>query len=200
MTPAGPSWLRSLRADLEHMVKPGSGSSARWRLEVTSKVVTFPRVRAVVHYRASTALAERGLLPLACYVQSRAIRGSGCEISPLARIGPGLCIMHSVGIVIGHEVRIGRNLQIYQGVTLGDGSRPGQPVIGDDVLIGAGAAVLGGVRIGDRVVIGAGAVVTSDVPDDMVATGAPATFRPRSAATVGGPASGSPRTDLSPEP
>ena len=150
-----------------------------WRVEVASKIITFPRVRTAVHYRASSALARRGLMPLACYVQSRAIRNAGCEISPLAEIGPGLCIMHSVGIVIGHQVRIGRNLRIYQGVTLGDGSRPGQPTVGDDVLIGAAATVLGGVRVGDRVVIGAGAVVTSDIPDDMVATGAPATYRPR---------------------
>ena len=82
-------------------------------------------------------------------------------------------------MIVGPEVVAGRNLRLYHGVTLGDGARPGQPRLGDDVTIGTGASVLGGVTIGDRVVIGAHSVVTRDVPDDSVVIGSPATARPR---------------------
>jgi serine O-acetyltransferase len=164
-----------LMEDLRHMVIPSGPSRTRWTLEVAAKIILFPRIRAVVYYRASQLLVRKGLGPLAYAAENRAIRGSGAEISPYALIGPGLCLMHSVGIVIGPEVSIGRNLRIYQGVTLGDGSRPGQPKIGNDVTIGCNAAVLGRVSVGDRAVIGANAVVTRDVPDDAVAVGIPAT-------------------------
>ena len=167
-----------LSDDLKHMVQ---GTGGRWRqvAETTVKTIVHPRIRAVVLFRLSQVMVNRKLVPLAYALQSRAIRSSGAEINPFAHIDAGLCLMHSVGIVIGPEVRIGRNVRIYQGVTLGDGSRPGQPTIGDDVVIGAGAAILGGVTIGDRVFIGANAVVTHDVPDDSVATGAPAVWRRR---------------------
>lgn len=177
-----PRPVRDLLADdLAHLVVPDGGRTTRWRLQVAAKVLLFPRVRAVVHHRFAQLAAGRGLMPVAYFLQGRAIRGSGAEISPLADIGPGLAVMHSVGIVIGPQVRVGRNLQIYQGVTLGDGPRPGQPTIGDDVVIGAGAAILGGVSIGDRVVIGANTVVTQDVPDDSVAAGSPVAVRARTA-------------------
>jgi len=167
-----------LEADLRQMVVP-QGGHLRWRAEVWAKVLLYPRVRAVVYYRWSQALARRGLMPLAAALQSRAIRGSGAELAPHADLGPGLCLVHSVGIVVGPEVVAGRNLHLYHGVTLGDGSAPGQPQLGDDVTIGAGACVLGGVTIGSRVVVGAHSVVTRDMPDDSVVVGSPATARPR---------------------
>lgn len=167
-----------LRGDLEHMVEPQGRSTGAWLPDVVARVALVPRVRAVVQLRLAQAVAPR-FMPAAHLLQARTLRSAGAEISPFAEIGEGLCIMHSTGIVIGPDVRIGRGLRIYQNVTLGDGSTPGQPVIGDDVTIGAGACVLGGVRVGDRAVIGANAVVTKDVPADSVATGAPATSRPR---------------------
>lgn len=170
--------LAALRSDLEHMVDPDGRSTLSWLPDVTARIALVPRVRAAVQLRLAQAVAPR-FMPAAHFIQARTLRSAGAEISPFARIGPGLCIMHSTGIVIGPSVRIGRGLRIYQNVTLGDGSTPGQPVVGDDVTIGAGACVLGGVSVGDRVVIGANAVVTKDVPADSVATGAPATFRPR---------------------
>jgi serine O-acetyltransferase len=166
-----------LMDDLRHMVEAPDQAGIRWRLEVITKAFLVPRIRAVIYYRMGHALASKRLVPLAMLLESRAIRASGAEISPGAQFGPGLCLMHSVGIVVGPDVRVGRNLRIYQGVTLGDGSKPGQPTIGDDVLIGAGASVLGGIRIGDRVIIGAGSVVTQDIPDDSVATGSPASWK-----------------------
>jgi serine O-acetyltransferase len=174
---SGQSFRHDLLADLREMIVPRSASTSAWALEVASKVIVYPRVRAVIVYRLGQVLARHRLLGLAYAVEARAIRASGAEISPLAQIGPGLCLVHSVGIVIGGDVRAGRNLRIYQGVTLGDGTTPGHPTLGDNVTIGAGAAILGGVVIGDRAVIGAHAVVTRDVPDDSTAIGVPATWR-----------------------
>lgn len=170
--------LSRLRGDLEHMVEPQGRSTGAWLPDVAARVALVPRVRAVVQLRLAQAVAPR-FMPAAHLLQARTLRSAGAEISPFAEIGAGLCIMHSTGIVVGPDVRIGRGLRIYQNVTLGDGSTPGQPVIGDDVTIGAGACVLGGVHVGDRAVIGANAVVTRDVPADSVATGAPAVSRPR---------------------
>jgi serine O-acetyltransferase len=166
------------------MVEPRSSSASAWAGEVFVKALIYPRIRAVILYRLSQGVARRGPLALAYAIEGRAIKVSGAEISPLAEIGPGLCLMHSVGIVVGGEVRAGHSLRLYQGVTLGDGGQPGQPTIGDEVTVGAGASVLGGVVVGNRAVIGAGAVVTKDVPADAVATGIPATWTIRSATSA----------------
>jgi serine O-acetyltransferase len=90
-----------------------------------------------------------------------------------ADIGPGFVILHSVGVVINTNVRAGRNLAIYHGVTLG-AERNRSPVLGDNVYIGAGAKVIGGVTVGSDVRIGANAVVTKDVPDGATVVGIPA--------------------------
>jgi serine O-acetyltransferase len=94
-------------------------------------------------------------------------------------IGPGLHLVHPVGVVIGGDVRVGAGCWIHQGVTLGCGARSGQPTLGDGVHVGAGAVVLGGVMVGDGAVIGAGAVVVSDVPAGATARGVPAVVYPR---------------------
>jgi serine O-acetyltransferase len=90
-----------------------------------------------------------------------------------ADMAPGFVILHSVGVVINTNVRAGRNLVIYHGVTLGE-ERHKSPTLGDNVYIGAGAKVIGGVRIGSDVRIGANAVVTKDVPDGATVVGIPA--------------------------
>ena len=130
-----------------------------------------PRIKAVVSYRASSWCWHHRLRVVALWLQARSIKAAGIEIHPRAEIGPGLAINHTVGIVIGHEVRAGRDLVLHQGVTLGHGPGQGQPIIGDNVRIGAGATVLGPVRIGHRVIIGAGAIVLADVPDDTTVVG-----------------------------
>lgn len=98
------------------------------------------------------------------------------DISPDASIGPGFCIAHSVGIVVGRGVRTGSNLRLYQNVTLGSKTTVGDdmPTIGDNVTICAGAVVLGAIRVGSNVTIGANAVVIRDVPDNSVMVGNPA--------------------------
>ena len=94
-------------------------------------------------------------------------------------IGPGLCFPHTVGTVIG-ALRIGRDAVIYHGVTLGAKEMDfgydskARPIIGDNVVIGSGAKVLGGITIGNNVIVGANAVVVESVPDNVVVGGVPA--------------------------
>lgn len=104
---------------------------------------------------------------------------TGADIAWSARIGPGLVLWHPTGVVIGPRVVIGRDARVQQGITLGAArsrrtGQDGDPVLGDGVYVGAGARVLGPVRVGDRARIGANAVVLIDVPDDASAVGVPA--------------------------
>ena len=98
---------------------------------------------------------------------------SGVELSPRAQIGPGLCVMHFGPTVIHPDVVAGKNLTLLHRVTLGY-AKSGIPQIGDNVSIGVGATVIGGILIGDNVSIGAGAVVTKDIPANCTAVGIPA--------------------------
>lgn len=170
-----------LLADLEQTVESRGLSRTLWWVEVVLKVILVPRVRAVCLFRLSQYAARSRMMPVALFFQGRAIRGSGAEISPSAEIGPGLVLIHSGGIVIGPDVKIGAGANIYQGVTIGDGRLAGQPTIGDHVTLGVGACVLGGVTLGDRVFVGSGARVTVDLPDDSVAMAPQGTFKPRRA-------------------
>jgi serine O-acetyltransferase len=141
-----------------------------------------PGFSAVFLYRLSAACVKRGVFGK---TMSRVFARinlwfNGCEIYPEAVIGPGFLIGHSVGVVIGMAT-IGRNFRIQQNTTLGvrnftdDEHNPvSYPVVGDDVTICVGAAVLGGITIGNGAMIGANAVVLEDVPDNCVAVGVPA--------------------------
>lgn len=96
-----------------------------------------------------------------------------------AKIGPGFCLVHPKNIMIGPFVEIGAHCSLYHGVTLGMGSTPGTPRIGDNVDIYTGACVLGGVEIGDRCMIGANCVVTRNIPPDKAVVMAPMQLLPR---------------------
>ena len=98
----------------------------------------------------------------------------GTDIPLSCNVGGGLNILHPNGIVIHPDAKIGVNCLIFQQVTIGMGSKPGLPVIGGHVDIGAGAKILGGIHIGDHAKIGANAVVISDVPAGATAIGIPA--------------------------
>ena len=102
---------------------------------------------------------------------------NGCVIGRKAEFGPGLVIMHSVGIVINAGVKAGRNIVIESGVVI-SAARSGLPVkvpvLGNNIFIGAGAKILGGITIGNNVKVGANAVVVSDVPDGATVVGIPA--------------------------
>ncbi|MBI4387757.1 MAG: hypothetical protein HY582_01775 [Candidatus Omnitrophica bacterium] len=100
---------------------------------------------------------------------------TGVSIPPAAKIGPGLLIHHFGGIVINGEAVIGSHCDLHHGVTVGNRNSGGpSPKIGDHVMIGAGAKVLGGIKIGNNAEIGANAVVLEDVPDGGVVVGVPA--------------------------
>jgi serine O-acetyltransferase len=175
------SLLSVIRADVEATTHPNYRlySNRVFWTRVLGKLLINPNVRAVVTFRISHALAERGLLPLAMLLRARALRRSGAEIHPLASIGPGLHLVHSSGVVIGTYAVIGKNCRVHQGVTIGPprgatGGGSDLATIGDDVSFGAGAVVMAGVSIGDGAVIGANAVVTKDVGPYEIVAGVPA--------------------------
>ena len=117
------------------------------------------------------------LYPLAWLILRHYRYKLGISIAPGTQIGPGFYIGHFGGIVVHGKVKIGKNCNISQGVTLGlkqRGQNPGCPMIGDNVYIGPGAKVFGGITIGNDVAIGANAVVTKCLPDKAVAVGIPA--------------------------
>ncbi len=114
---------------------------------------------------------------------------TGIEIHPGAKIGPGFFIDHGMGVVIGETTEVGRNVLIYQGVTLGGtgaGRGKRHPTLGDHVVVGAGAKVLGNIRIGNHVKIGGGSVVVHSVPDHCTVVGVPAEIVRREGRSVTG--------------
>lgn len=139
-------------------------------------LLCYPGLHALWIHRVSHRLYRRGRrLPARLLSQfSRLI--TGIEIHPGARIGPGLFIDHGMGVVIGETTEIGADVTIYQGVTLGGtGKETGKrhPTIGDGVIVGTGARVLGPVEIGEGAKVGAGAIVIRDVPPNSTVVGNP---------------------------
>jgi len=140
-------------------------------------LLLYPGLHAVIFHRMAHRFYESGHLLAARTLSQFSRFVTGIEIHPGAVIGDGLFIDHGSGVVIGETSVIGNNCTIYQGVTLGGtGKDIGKrhPTIGDNVLIGAGAHVLGPVVIGSNVKIASGAVVLADIPDDCTAVGVPA--------------------------
>lgn len=133
--------------------------------------------KAIRSHRRANFLQRRGLRLLARWESQRCVRRTGIEIHPAAKIGRRFFIDHGTGVVIGETTEIGDDCTLYQGVTLGGtGKDTGKrhPTLGDHVMVGAGAKVLGPIRIGNNVQIAAGAVVLTDIPDNCTAVGIPA--------------------------
>lgn len=128
---------------------------------------------AQILFRSMSFCQRHGLKPLSAILYRLNALITHATIGRGADLGPGFVILHSVGVVINTNVKAGCNLVIYHGVTLG-AEHNRSPVLGDDVYIGAGAKVIGGVKVGSRVRIGANAVVTKDVPDGATVVGIPA--------------------------
>lgn len=126
-----------------------------------------------VLYRMMRASRRCGLGILAAVVYKLNAFLTGAVIGRSAEFGPGLIILHSVGVVVNTSVRGGCNVIIEGGVTIG-AEKGRSPVLGDNVYIGSGAKVIGGVKVGNDVRIGANAVVVKDVPDEATAVGVPA--------------------------
>ncbi|WP_215115043.1 serine O-acetyltransferase [Exiguobacterium sp. s70] len=147
--------------------------AARSKTEV---ILTYPGLHALWAHRIAHGLWTRNVKLVAKLIAQTSRWLTGIEIHPGAVIGEGVFIDHGFGIVIGETAIIGNNVTIYQGVTLGGtGKEKGKrhPTIGNDVLISAGAKVLGNITIGDCVKIGASSVVLKDVPSDSTVVGIP---------------------------
>lgn len=137
----------------------------------------FKGFHALVTHRFAHALWQQGRRDFALYLQSQASRIFAVDIHPAARIGRGIFIDHGHGIVIGETAVVGDNVSMLHGVTLGgtgkdDGDR--HPKIGNNVLLAAGAKVLGNIRVGNCSKVAAGSVVLNSVPDNKTVAGVPA--------------------------
>lgn len=140
------------------------------------EVFLYPSFKVMMHYRIAHRLYVKKHYFLARYISQRAVRKTGIEIHPGARIGKGFFIDHGNGVIIGETAVIGNNVTIYQGVTLGGtGKEHGKrhPTVEDNVMISAGAKVLGSFTIGANSKIGAGSVVLSEVPPGSTVVGVP---------------------------
>lgn len=172
--------LKTIAADLRANVDETKRRGLRFWVSVAGKAVCAPQVHAVLLFRLSHAIWRTPLRPLAFAVRAAALIWSGAEIHPAAIVGPGFVLTHSNGVVIGAGVHIGRNCRLHQGVTLGEpgldwrGEKQGFPRLGDDVILGAHAVVLGPCSIGNGAVLGANSVLTRDVPADTLMAGSPA--------------------------
>jgi serine O-acetyltransferase len=148
--------------------------AAKSLLEV---LICYPGVKAIFLHRIAHALYGIKLFLLARLVGEISRLITGIEIHPGAKLGKRLVIDHGMGVVIGETAEIGDDCLIYHGVTLGGRSFEAvkrHPTVGNHVVIGAGAKVLGNIKIGDNVSIGANAVVTKDLPNGVTAVGIPA--------------------------
>lgn len=140
------------------------------------EVLLYPSFKAILRYRVAHWLYLRKHYFLARWYSQRTVRKTGIEIHPGATIGKGLFIDHGHGVVIGETAVVGDNVTLYQGVTLGGtGKEIGKrhPTVGDNVMISAGAKVLGSFTIGENSKIGAGSVVLSEVPPNSTVVGVP---------------------------
>lgn len=140
------------------------------------EVLLYPSFKVMMHYRLAHKLYQKRRFFLARYISQRGARKTGIEIHPGARIGKGFFIDHGNGVIIGETTVIGDNVTLYQGVTLGGtGKEHGKrhPTIGNNVMISAGAKVLGSFTIGDNSKIGAGSVVLGEVPPNSTVVGVP---------------------------
>lgn len=148
--------------------------AARSKLEI---FLLYPGVHAVLYHRVAHWLYRHHRFFLARCVSQWSRFWTGIEIHPGATIGHRLVIDHGMGIVIGETAEVGDDCLLYQGVTLGGtGKDKGKrhPTLGDNVMVGAGAKVLGPINIGNNVKVAANAVVLKDIPDNCTAVGVPA--------------------------
>ncbi len=140
------------------------------------EVFLYPSFKVMLHYRLAHKLYRKKHYFLARWISQRGVRKTGIEIHPGAVIGKGFFIDHGNGVIIGETAVIGDNVTLYQGVTLGGtGKEQGKrhPTIGNNVMISAGAKVLGSFKIGDNSKIGAGSVVLNEVPPGSTVVGVP---------------------------
>lgn len=163
--------LASIREDLATVLE--RDPAAKSRLEV---FLCYSGLHALWFHRINHWLWNRHLYLLARWLSQVVRFFTGIEIHPGAQIGRRLFIDHGMGVVIGETATVGNDVTLYQGVTLGGtGKEHGKrhPTIGDNVVVGGGAKILGNITVGNNCRVGAGSVVTRDVPDDSTIVGVP---------------------------
>lgn len=161
----------AMRDEIQAALERDPAASSGWEV-----LLLYPSIFALACHRVAHFLHKRDFTFLARLVSQTSRGVTGIEIHPGATIGRGLFIDHGMGVVIGETAIIGNNVTLFQGVTLGGtGKEKGKrhPTLGDNVVVGAGAKVLGSFTIGDNVRIGANAVVVREVPANAVVVGVP---------------------------
>ncbi|WP_294404318.1 serine O-acetyltransferase EpsC [uncultured Clostridium sp.] len=161
--------FKLLNYDLERVLK--EDPAAKSKIEV---LLLYPCIHALIAYRISHFFYKHNRFFIARLISQLSRFLTGIEIHPGATIGKGLFIDHGMGVVIGETAEIGNDVTIYHGVTLGGtGKNKGKrhPTIGNNVLIGTGAKVLGPITVGDNAKIGANSVVLHNVPEGATAVG-----------------------------
>lgn len=164
--------FKNLKYDLNKVME--NDPAARSKIEV---FLLYPTIHALIAYRIAHYFYTKKLFFLARLISQISRFFTGIEIHPGAKIGRGLVIDHGMGVVIGETAEIGDDVLLYHGVTLGGtGKDKGKrhPTLGNNVVIGAGAKVLGPIYIGSNSKIGANSVVLKDVPEGATAVGIPA--------------------------
>jgi serine O-acetyltransferase len=163
---------RAFRADLAAVYDRDPACS-----RYIEPLLYFKGFHALVTHRFAHELWKEGRRDFALYLQSQSSRIFGVDIHPAARIGIGIMIDHATGVVIGETATVGDNTSLLHGVTLGGSGKEGgdrHPKIGANVMIGAGAKVLGNIKVGDCSRIAAGSVVLKEVPPNTTVAGVPA--------------------------
>lgn len=164
--------FRQIRQDLQAIFDRDPAATST--LEV---VLTYAGFHALLAYRISHGLKSMGVPFFPRAISQLARWLTGVEIHPSAKIGTGFFIDHGMGVVIGETAEVGDYVTLFQGVTLGGtGKERGKrhPTLGNHVVVGAGAKILGGISIGDNVKIGANSVVLKNVPANSTVIGVPA--------------------------
>ncbi len=144
-----------------------------WRQEAGFRITFMMRL---CRWLRACPVTRYGFYHIATFLHQRSAVRHGVFIDPLTEVGGGLFLAHALNIVVNRRCRIGRNVNLSQGITLGisnRGSKAGTPEIGNEVYIGPGAVIFGDIRIGDQAAIGANSVVTKDIPARSVVVGIP---------------------------
>jgi len=152
-------------------------------------LLTYSGLHAIINYRIANRLLKCHIPVLPRFISQLTRFFTGIEIHPGAQIGKGLFIDHGMGVVIGETSIIGDNVTLFQGVTLGGtGKERGKrhPSLGNNVVVGTGAKILGNIKIGDNVQIGANAVVIRDVPPSSTVVGVPGRITKREGKKIPG--------------
>ena len=163
-------FIQNIREEIEIIRERDPAIHTNW------EVFLYPSFKVMLSYRRAHRHYLKGHYFRARWISQRAAHKTGIEIHPGAKIGKGLFIDHGTGVIIGETTVIGDNCTLYQGVTLGgNGKETGKrhPTLGNNVMVSAGAKILGSFTVGDNSKVGAGSVVLEEVPPNSTVVGVP---------------------------